>query len=72
MSYSAFGRKVVGQVSPTATVGQEVKDGVQDFSHVGGAWSSAGMSGNKGTGDFPLGIGQVGSVGFSDFDWVFH
>ena len=50
---------------PSTAVGQEVKDGVQDFTHVGPAWSSAVVGRNKGVDDFPLGIGQVGGVGSS-------
>ena len=60
------------QIASSAAVGQEVKDGIEDFTHVGGTWSSATVGGNKGADDVPLDIGQVGCVGSSGEEGMFH
>ena len=63
---------LLGQVPPTTSVRPKIKDGIENFSHVGHARSSAGVAGNHRLNDFPLGMGQVGSVRFSDVNWCFH
>jgi len=61
----AFGRKVVGKITPTAAIGQKIKNGIEDFTHVGFTWSSAVVNGDERFNDSPLGIGQVGCIGLA-------
>ncbi len=61
----SFRRKVVGQVSPAATIGQQIKYGVYDFSHIGISRSADVPSGNEGSQKGPLFVGKVGGVIFS-------
>ena len=39
-----------------------IKNGIEDFTQVGGARSSAGVNGNEWFNDSPLGFGQVGTL----------
>ena len=60
----AFGRKILGQVSPGATGSQDVENGIHDITHVRCARSSAsGSRGQKWFDQRPLGIRHVAGVG---------
>jgi len=58
----SFGRKVVGKITPAAAVGQKIKDGIEDFSQVGGTRSTTAVNREERFNDSPLGIGQVGGI----------
>jgi len=53
----------VGKIAPAATISEEIKDGIENFTHVGGTWASTGVNGQKCFNDSLLGIGQVGCIG---------
>jgi len=40
-------------------IDQQIKNGIEDFTHVGGARSSAGVNGNEWFNDSPLGEGTT-------------
>ena len=54
------------QEVPGTSGAEVVEDGVEDLSHVGGAWpSAAGRRWEQGSENVPLGVGQVGLIGAS-------
>jgi hypothetical protein len=59
ITHCAFGREGMGKVTPATAIGQQIKNAIQNFLHVGRSWSSATMSGNEGLNNLPLGIGQI-------------
>src|SRR5512135_3090741 len=58
----ALGREVHGEVSPLTAGAEDVKDGVEDVSHVGLAGSSAGIDGDVRLDQGPLIVGDVAGV----------
>ena len=59
----ALGWEVVGEHVPLAARAVEVEHGVDDFSHIGGPRSSAGLSVGDNEGEeFPLFVGEVAGV----------
>ena len=59
----AFGREVLGQVTPLTAGAEKVENGVDDLSQVGLAGPSAGMDGEMGFDQNPLCIADVAGIG---------
>ena len=62
----------MGKVFPGTTVGEEVKNRVEYLPHVGFSWPADLPDRNERSNKLPLGVGQVGCVGFAGFGLLFH
>ena len=50
---------------PLAASAQLIENGIDDLTQVGGFWGTAGRQNDQGSDECPLGIAQVGCVGFA-------
>ena len=59
-------RKIVRQIIPLTAGAELIEDGVDDFTEIHfSGFASADLGGNESGEDVPLGIGEVGRIGFA-------